>query len=338
MGHRSNRRVVVLFDLAFEPPDDHDYSQYIKDEAFESEAAVVKAIQELGHEALLVAVHGDLFRLTRELKRLQPDLVFNLTEAFANRRDLVPQLAGLLELMGIPYTGTQSLGLGLSQDKYLAKKILSHHRIRVPRGVVSHARRPLRSLKDLEFPLFIKPAKEEASEGISRDSFAENEADALARIKFLHDKYSSDVVIEEFIDGRELYVGALGNKRLNLFPVRELAFRDFPEDEPRFATYKVKWDQEYRKKYGIRNEFAKNLDESHLKQIHSLAKRAFSALDLAGFARFDMRLSSKGEVVLLEANPNPSLSPFDDFALSADKAGLPYTQLIGKIIDLATTN
>ncbi len=334
MSHRSGKRIAVLFDLSSEPPETHDYSEYLKDVSFESERGVFQALKKLNYEPVFIGVHNDLFRLTRELRRLQPELIFNLTEAFNNRRDLGPQLAGVFELLEIPYTGTKSLGLHLSQDKNLAKKILGHHRIRVPRWVTSHHKRPLRSLKKFSFPAFVKPSKEEASEGIARDSFVENEKDCLERVKFLHEKYESDVIIEEFITGRELYVSVLGNKRLQVLPIREISFTEMPEEMPKFATYKAKWDPEYRKRWGIKNTFAKGLSDLQVRQIEEVAKRSFEALQLAGFARFDVRLSEAGEVVVLEANPNPSLSPWDDFAQSAAKAEMEFQDLIEKIISL----
>lgn len=328
------KRVVILFDLAYEPPIDHDYKNLFKEISFESEKGVYDALKKLGFDPILVGVHDDIFRLTRELKRIEPDLIFNLTEAFSNRREGAPQLAGLLDLMEIPYTGTKSLGLGLAQDKNLAKKILVHHRIRVPKWITSYFRRPLKSIKSFEWPAFVKPTMEESSEGISRDSFVANEKDCLDRIRFLHEKYETDVIIEEFIDGRELYVSVIGNQRLQVLPIREISFKDYPEDLPKFATYKVKWDPEYRKRWGIRNTFAKLTDEQTA-NIQAVVKRCFDALQLSGFARFDIRLKDDGEIVVLEANPNPSLSPWDDFAQSAQKAGFEYGQAVEKIIDLA---
>jgi len=328
------KKVVILFDIATEPPADHNYKDLFKDVSFESEKGVFDAVKKMGCDPILIGVHNDIYRLTRDLSKIQPDLVFNLTEAFGNRRDGAPQLAALLDLLEIPYTGTKSLGLGLAQDKNLAKKILVHHRIRVPKWITSHLRRPLKSIKAFDWPAFVKPTMEESSEGISRDSFVENEADCLSRIRYLHEKFGTDVIVEEFIEGRELYVSVMGNQRLQVLPIREISFKDYPEDLPKVATYKVKWDPEYRKRWGIRNSFAK-LTEEQTDAIQSVAKRCFDALQLSGFARFDIRLKDDGEIVILEANPNPSLSPSDDFAQSANKAGFEYGQTVEKIIDLA---
>ncbi len=335
MSQRTSKKAVVLFDFSVKPPDDHDYSDILKEDFFESERTVYKALESLGYETKFIGVFDDLHRLIVELQTIQPAIVFNMTEAFRNNRQLAAQLAGVLDLLEIPYTGTKTLGLGLCQDKNLSKKILSHHRIRIPRWIVSLKRKPLKEIKKFKFPAFVKPTKEEASEGISLDSFVENEEDCLARARFLHEKYDSDVLIEEFITGRELYVSVLGKKRLQVLPIRELTFKEFPDDRPRFATYKVKWDEAYRKKYGIKNEFAKGLDEQQVKQIQAIAKRAFEALHLDGYARFDLRMTEKGTIYLLEANPNPSLNSWDDFMQSASKAGFETEAAIQKIVDLA---
>ena len=143
------------------------------------------------------------------------------------------------------------------------------------------------------------------------------------------------MIVEEFISGREFYASAVGSIRSQVFPIRELTFREFPEDAPRFATYKAKWDEDYRKKWGIRNESARGLSDELTKEIQTMAKKAFSVLGLSGYARFDLRLSDAGELVMLEANPNPSLGPEDDFIQSAQKAGFKYEQVIEKILDLA---
>jgi len=335
MRSPSSKKAVVLFDLGSTPPENHDYSDLWKDDSFNSERLAFRTLESLGYEPQHIAVYNDLPRLISELKAANPQIVFNMAEAFNNRRDQSAQIAACLDLLGIPYTGTKWLGLGICQDKNLSKKILSHHRIRVPRWIVSLKKRPLKKLPKFKFPAFVKPTSEEASEGISQDSFVENETDCLDRIHFLHQKFESDVLIEEFIPGREFYVSVIGRKRLQVLPIRELTMKEFPEDRPKFATYKVKWDEEYRKKYSIKNEFAKGLTDEQVETINSIVKRAFEALHLEGYARFDLRMTDKGTVYLLEANPNPSLNTWDDFMLSAQKTGLLAEDVIQKIVDLA---
>lgn len=331
----ASKRIVILFDMAISPPEDHDYSKFQKDVSWEAEQGIFKAIKELGHEPIFLGVFDDADRLVKDLARIKPDLVFNQCCAFKGRRDYEPQIAGVLELLEIPFTGTPSLGLSLCQDKNLCKKILSHHHIRVPKWTLSKKENPIRGLKNFAFPAFVKPSREEGSEGISLDSFVESEKDALERVHFLHERYKSDVIIEEFVPGREFYVSVIGAKRLQVLPIRELTFREYPEDTPRFATYKAKWDPEYRKRWGIRNEFAKGLSETEQNEAERIVKKAFEVLEIGAFARFDLRLSQDGQLVMLEANPNPSLSPWDDFAQSCQKAGMDFKSMIEKIIHLS---
>jgi len=329
------KKVLILFDLASPPPPEQNYRDFDKATGWDQEIGVKRAIQHLGGEAILVGVFDDIVRLIKELQEFAPEVVFNMTESFRNKRELEPQIAGVLELLGIPYTGTRSLGLGICQDKSLSKKILVHHRIRTAQWVISKKNAPIRGLKSFKFPAFVKPVSTESSEGISKDSLVKNESDCFERVRYLHEKFECDVMIEEFIEGRELYVSVMGDKRLKVFPIRELTFSRFSEDEPKFATYKVKWDENYRKKWGIRNEFAKDLSDEIVRKASKMAKKAFEVLKLKGYARFDMRLTEQNELVILEANPNPSIADYDDFPQSAKKGGISYDDLIGKIIDLA---
>jgi D-alanine-D-alanine ligase len=328
------KKAIVLFDLPENPPTDHDYSIYEKDAAWDHEIDVKRALQRIGYEVHLVGVFNDVSKLIHDLDRIKPDLIFNMVESFRNQRSLESQVVGLLELLEYPFTGASSFSLSLCRDKDLTKKILSHHRIKVPRWVCSSVSRPIRSMKSLRFPVFVKPVGQEASEGISKDSFAENEKDCLERVQFLHEKFKTDVLIEEFVEGREIYASVLGMKRLQVFPLRELVFREIPDGEPRFATYRIKWNDDYRKKLGVRNEFAKDIEPQQENKIKEIVKKAFKVLGLQGFARFDLRLKENGEVFLIEANPNPSIVSYDDFAASARKAEISYDDLIQKLIDM----
>ena len=327
-------KVVLLFDLSSAPPLDQDYSSYLKDAGWRSEMAVKRAIESVGHEAIFVGVYDNIPRLIQELTELKPDLVFNMAESFRNNRHFEPQIAGVLELLNLPFTGTGSFGLGLCKDKSLTKKILGHHKIPVPHSEVSKLSRPLRSLKKFSFPAFVKLVKSEASEGISLDSFVEDEEQCLARADYLHKRFKEDVLIEEFILGRDIYVSVLGNKRLQVLPFRQLQFSRKEADGSQFATYKTKWDEAYRKRWGVKNTFAPELSGAVLESACEISKKAFEALNLSGFARFDFRLTDKDALVMLEANPNPSISDDDDFVLSAKKAGLTFNELIEKIMDI----
>jgi D-alanine-D-alanine ligase len=174
--------------------------------------------------------------------------------------------------------------------------------------------------------------KEEASLGISQASFVENDDQFRERVQFIHEKFDNDVIAEEYIEGRELYVGIFGNLRLQVFPIRELIFKEVPPDEPKIATYKAKWDEEYRKRWGLQNQFAEGLDPALVSQIEETCKRIYRLLTIDGYARLDLRLTAKNEIYFIEANPNPILAADEDFALSALKANLTYPQLIDRII------
>lgn len=329
------KKIVVLFDMHESPPEDQNFRNFVKDAGWDNEVSVKRALQRLGYEVKLMGIYDDIPRFIQEIKDYQPHYIFNMTESFRSQRLLEPQMAGLLDLLGIPYTGNRPLALSLCQNKELCKKILSHHRIRVPRWVTSRYRRPIQSFDAIPYPAFIKPIGEEGSEGISKDSFVDNAKDCKDRVLFLHEKFKSDVLIEEYIDGREIYVSVLGNKRLLALPIREVVFKKMPEDGPRFATYKTKWDEAYRKRWGIRNEMAKNLPEDVIRKAENISKKAFGILSMHSYARFDFRMNEKNELFLIEANPNPSIADYDDFACSSIAAGIPYDELIEKIVGFA---
>lgn len=325
-------KVLLLFDLsiALEP---EQYEAYMKTEDWQSEANIQAALKKLGHEVKPLGIHDDLQLLIYELRLNRPDLIFNLSEAFRGNRKFEPHIASLFELMEIPFTGTGANALGICKNKGLAKKILTFHGIAVPDFLVSRKAAPLRSIGKLKFPVFIKPLNLEASEGISQLSFATNAEDALERVKYLHGKYETDVIVEEYIEGREIYVGVIGNERLMTLPPRELLFTEVPDGEPKFASFRAKWDDNYRKKWGIKTDYAK-LDESLANRIEDVCKNAYRALGLRGYARIDLRIRPDGEIVCLEANPNPSVEKDSDFALSAVKSGMSYEELVGKIVSL----
>jgi D-alanine-D-alanine ligase len=238
--------------------------------------------------------------------------------------------------MKVPYTGAGPDALMLCKDKALAKKLLAYHRIRVARFVVSSRDRPLRRLGKFAYPAFVKPIGEESSDGIALASLAKNEAEALERTRFLHERFESDAMIEEYVEGRELYLGVLGNKRLTVFPPREIFFGEPPqEDSPRFATAKAKWDDAYRKKWKIRNGPAGPLPHGLERKLAELARKVYRILSIRGLGRIDARLTQEGEVVVIEANPNPSLAKEDDFAQAALQVGIGYEALIQKILENA---
>jgi len=238
-----------------------------------------------------------------------------------------------LELLKVPYTGCNPRGLTLSRDKGLAKKLLAYHRIPVPDFLVVPLGNKVKLPKRLHFPLIVKSLTYESSTGISQASVVENDEQLNKRVQFIHDTIMTPAIVEEFIDGRELYGGVLGNNRLQTFPVWEMSFSKMPENNWKIATERVKWSVNYQKKHGIDTAVAALPDDMSAKVQH-LAKRVYRALDLSGYARIDLRMKATGELSVIEANPNPQLAHGEDFAESAQGAGVTYAKLIERIIGL----
>ncbi len=330
-------KVLVVFDIARRAAAGETFSprELKEQEDKETEADVLACLKRLGHEVETLAVFDDVLPIVEKIKAFAPEVVFNLTESFHSDRAHEANIPALLELMKVRYTGARPEGLMLCKDKALAKKILAYHRVRVPHFVISPQSRPLKRLRRFVYPAFVKPVGEESSDGISKASFAKSEEEALERARFVHEKFDCDALIEEYIEGRELYLSVMGNRKLNVFPPREIFFNEVPEDEPKFATYKAKWDDAYRKKWGIRNGAASTLPEGCEEKLARLARKVYRVLKIHGLGRIDIRFTSAGDIVFIEANPNPSLAREDDFAQAASAAGLDYDVLIQKILDTA---
>jgi D-alanine-D-alanine ligase len=348
-------RILVLFDVHRPVAEGQTFTEQSlrTEEAKPTEADVLACLRKLNHDVETLAVFNDAKVVFDRVSAFKPDVVFNLCETFFSDRANEPNIPALLQLMKVPYTGAGPDALMLCKDKALAKELLSYHRIRVARFVVSRRERPLRKLRRFTYPAFVKPIGEESSDGIALASLAKTEDEVLERARFLHDRFETDALIEEYVEGRELYLGVLGNKRLTVFPPREIFFgepavvsegsaNDDPKvalamakEGPRFATAKAKWDEAYRKKWGIRNGPAGPLPEGLEKKLAELARRVCRILHVRGLGRIDARLTSRGEVVIIEANPNPSLAQEDDFAQAALQVGIGYEALIQKVLENA---
>jgi D-alanine-D-alanine ligase len=243
-------------------------------------------------------------------------------------------IVSYLELMRQHYTGCNPIGLMLSRNKAFTKRILSYHRIPTPHFAVFPVGKPVQRPKRLEFPILVKSATEDASLGIAQASIVGDDRSLAERVKFVHEYVGSDALAEQYVEGRELYVGIIGNQRLQSLPTWELDFSKMPEDAARIATAKVKWDLEYRKKYGIDTGPAKDLPRGTEARIAKMCKRVYRALNMTGYARMDLRLRSDGRVYFLEANANPDLAYGEDLAESAESAGISYEALLQRIINL----
>ncbi|MBP6863849.1 MAG: ATP-grasp domain-containing protein [Candidatus Didemnitutus sp.] len=327
-------KVLALFDAVRPTTLDQDLSAELKTVDWKTEAALLQALDQLGHTHEQLALFDDLDLLRQKLQTFTPDVIFNLADQFRNNRAFDQHIASYLALHDIPFTGCGPTGLTLCKHKGISKKILSYHRIHTPAFVlIPRGRRPVRP-KHLRFPILVKPLKEEASYGIAQASFVETDDQFRERVTFLHENTGNDVIAEEYIEGRELYVSLIGNHRLQVFPIRELVFREVPPDEPKIATYKAKWDEAYRQKWGLENRFAEGLEPAVVREIESVCKRIYHLLTIDGYARIDLRLNAQNEVYFIEANPNPALAPDEDFAQSAMQTGLTYPQLIDRLARL----
>ena len=334
-GRKRKLKVLALFDAMSPESLQHDLKTYLEVEERKTEADVLKALGELGHAVEHLAIYDDLDVLRQKLQAFEPNVIFNLADQFKNNRGFDQTIAAFLAMHGIPFTGCGSTGMMLCRHKGISKKILGYHRIRVP-GFVTIARgKRIGRPKQLRFPILVKPLKEQASLGISQASFVENDEQFRERVQFIHEKFDNDVIAEEYIEGRELYVSVMGNHKLQVFPIRELVFREVPPDEPKIATYRAKWDEEYRKRWGLENRFAEGLEPALHTQIVQTCKRIYRLLTIDGYARIDLRLTKDNELYFIEANPNPMLADGEDFALSGQRAGLTYPDLIDRILRLA---
>lgn len=326
-------KILVAFDYPLTPPKNGDYAAQLSADDWRPIRNVSEAISRLGHEAILQGVFDSIMPLITTIRRRKPDLVFNLLETFRQERKYEGALAGLFDLLLVPYTGCPAAALTICRNKQYTKQLLSQYEILIPKSVLFPRGKTNRSVKDLRFPVIVKPLGLEGSDGISQASFVEDEKALIERVKTLHENYEVDAIAEEYIEGREIYAGVLGLDKLTALPLREMLFTNFPEDRPKFATFHAKWNPEFRKKWGIKNTFAKGIDEKVEGEIENISKTAFRALGLSGFARLDLRLTDKNEIYVIEVNPNPNIANDDEIAYAAQRLGISYDQLIQKLVD-----
>lgn len=326
-------RVLALMHEGMMPPEDARGVD-LQEAPWKMEYDVVSTLRRMGHEAHPLAVGSDLTVIRTALQELKPHLAFNLLEDFHDVTIFDQNVVSYLELLRLPYTGCGPRGLMLARDKALSKKLLAYHRIPVPDFAVFSRNRRVRRPRRLDFPIMVKSLTHEASTGISQASVVETDEALAERVRFVHESLGTDAIGERYIEGRELYVGLLGNERLAVFPVWEMSFSRLPEGARPIATDRVKWSSKYQKKYGIKTSEAKGLPDELREEIQHLCKRAYRILGLNGYARIDLRLDASGKVYVLEANPNPHLAHGEDFADSAEKAGIPYEELLQRILNL----
>ncbi len=327
-------RALVIVHSTLVPPSSLEGATAKEIEEWRTEYDVISHLKGAGHEVRTIGISDSLSELRQAILDWRPDIVFNLLEEFDGIGTYDQHVVAFLELMRQPYTGCNPRGMLLSRDKVLSKQLLSYHRIPTPQFLVFPRGKKLRVPRKIRYPLFVKSATEDASLGIAHASVVADERQLIERIAFIHEQIHSDALVEEYIEGRELYVGVLGNDRLKVLPAWEMSFGSLPENLPAIATRKVKWDRRYQEKYGITTAAAADLPEGTAVRLEQLCKRIFRALHLTGYARMDFRLRGDGSLFVLEANANPNLSADEDFAQSARPAGLDYLGLLHRIVQL----
>ncbi len=326
-------RILVLMHEDLVPPDPFN-GQDASGAEWKTEYDVVSTLRKLGHDVKPLGVKSDLGALRSAIEDWKPHIAFNLLEEFDGVAVYDQNVVSYLELLHVPYTGCNPRGLMLARDKVLSKKLFSFHRIPFPEFMVVPQGRMVKRPKWLLFPLIVKSVTEEASHGISQASIVQDDDKLKERVEFIHANVGTGALIERYIEGREFYVGVMGNGHIHVLPVWELIMDKLPDDARRIATERVKWNRTYQAKYGIRSEEARNLPEGKAEEIQHLAKRVYRALGLSGYARIDVRMDAAGQVYVLEANPNPQIAHDEDFSDSAEKDGYTYKDLLQELLNI----
>lgn len=316
------------------PPD--NIGEMSENEAYywKTEYDVMKTLQANGHEVKMLGVQTELTPIRDAVEGWKPDIVFNLLEEFHGESLYAQNVVGLLELLRVPYTGCNPRGLMLARGKDLSKKLLKYHRVPVPAFAVFPIGKKVRRPGRLKFPLIVKSLWEDASLGIAQASIVDSDEKLAERVAFIHKRLNTPAIAEEFIEGREIYVGVLGNDRIQVMPVWELSFSNLAEGAHAIATEKVKHDPIYQEKRGILQGPAQDLSPKVVTKIRTLAKRIAHTLELDGYGRIDFRLSKDDVPYFIEANPNPEIASSQEYSQAALHAGISYGDLLNKIVTL----
>ncbi|HZR62976.1 MAG TPA: D-alanine--D-alanine ligase [Xanthobacteraceae bacterium] len=327
-------RVLVLVHPDLVPPDSLKGFTEQQVNEWKTEYDVVSTLRRAGHDVRPLGVHDELKPIRDELESFKPDVVLTLLEQFRGEAIYDQNVASFLELMHVPYTGCNPRGLMLARGKDLSKTLVHYHRIPVPAFTVFPMRRKVRRPARLPLPLIVKSLNEDGSYGISQASVVDTDAKLIERVSFIHERVGTPAIAEQYIDGREIYVGVLGNDRLRVLPVWELEFGNMAQGDWPIATEKVKHDTDYQERRGILHGPAKNLSPEMVARIQRSAKRIYRTLELDGYARIDFRLAADGTPFFLEANPNPEIAESQEFAAAARHDGIKYLDLLHRVLAL----
>jgi D-alanine-D-alanine ligase len=327
-------RVLVLMHPSLIPPDTLEGLSEEDAYTVKTEYDIVSTLRQLGHEVRPLGVQDELMPIRTAITDWKPQIVFNLLEEFHGIAAFDQHVVSLLELLQVRYTGCNPRGLVLARGKALSKKIVVYHRIRVPAFTVFPRGQRARKVRGLHFPVIVKSLTEESSLGISQASIVDCPEKLQERVAFIHKSIGTDAIAEQYIEGREIYVGVIGNKRVCVLPVWELDLSNLPDGSAAIATARVKHNLQYQSKHGISQHPAKNLSPALESKIVRTSRRIFKLLELDGYARLDYRLTPDGTLYFLEANPNPEIAESEEFASAAKALGIPYSRLIQKVLNL----
>jgi D-alanine-D-alanine ligase len=330
----AKQRILVLVHETLVPPDSLEGVREQDAAEYRTEYDVISCLRASGHEVRPIGIGDSLTELRTTIQDWQPQVCFNLLEEFGGIVTYDQHVVAYLELLRQCYTGCNPRGMMLSRDKVLSKQILSYHRIPTPQFAVFRQGAAMRIPARLRYPLFVKSATEDASLGISQASVVEDAARLRERIAFIHEHTMTDALVEEYIEGRELYVGVLGNERIRTLTPWEFIFGELKAGRAAIATRKAKWDRAYQARHGITSDKAADLPPGLAERLDRFARRVYRALHMTGYARIDFRVRADGTPFVLEANANPNLEQAEDFADAALHDGIPYPDLLKRIISL----
>ena len=327
-------RVLILMHPDLMPPATLEGYSEREINVWKTEYDVVTTLSASGHEVRPLGVQNELTPIRHEIETWKPDIVFNLLEEFHGEAVYDQNVASFLELLRIPYTGCNPRGLILARGKDLSKQLLHYHRIPVPAFAVFPIGRKVRRPRKLGLPLIVKSLTEDASIGIAKASVVDSDEKLAERVTFIHERIGTAAIAEQFIEGRELYVGMLGNDRRRVLPVWELEFGSLAQDGRAIATERVKHNTDYQERLGVLQGPAEGLPNGLETRIKNTVKRICRTLEIDGYARIDFRLSKDGVPYFIDANPNPEIAQSQEFAESAKHDGLEYPDLLNRILAL----
>lgn len=296
-------------------------------------AGVVKALKHKAYAVSSINIQEDLQTLQNALHR-RPDVVFNLVEFFYDTPGMESTVAALYELYRIPYTGAGPFGLTLCRRKGLTKQVLLANGVPTPRyRQLSRPSIPRRH--GLHYPLIVKPAREDASAGVSKESVVNDYASLIEQVGKVFKEFPPPVLVEEYIEGREIHVSILGNDPPKVLPIIEFDFSDLPPEHPRIISYDAKWNPLKEEYHRVHTVCPAKLNPRLRRKIEQIAVRAFQITGCRDYARLDLRLDARNRVSVLEVNPNPDLTEGVSFMESAEKGGMTFAETLGMIVEFA---